>query len=138
MITEADLTNWSVDPLRQYVQVLASAFGFDRLMFGNDWPVCKLAGSYKEVLDSTREALGPPSADLSKRFWGANASRFYSLRYITTFRKGRRDRARRPRQDFATTLTYAPAMRTASAGTPSPFDVGLDSPAAQVSLSNSL
>jgi L-fucono-1,5-lactonase len=34
-----------------------SCFGADRVMFGSDWPVCELAGSYAEVLELTREML---------------------------------------------------------------------------------
>jgi L-fuconolactonase len=79
LITEADWSKWKVDQLRPYVQLVVSAFGFDRLMFGSDWPVCNLAGSFRAVVNSTRETLGPLSKSDAQKFWGGNASWFYRL-----------------------------------------------------------
>ncbi|WP_394298078.1 amidohydrolase family protein [Streptomyces griseus] len=31
------------------------AFGLRRLMFGSDWPVCRLAATYAEVISTARE-----------------------------------------------------------------------------------
>ncbi|MGW3130378.1 amidohydrolase family protein, partial [Streptomyces sp. NPDC001123] len=39
LITEADHDRWTVDDIRPVWDVLLSAFGPDRLMFGSDWPV---------------------------------------------------------------------------------------------------
>ena len=47
MITEADWRSWTAADLKPYVQAALEAFGPDRLMFGSDWPVCELAGSYE-------------------------------------------------------------------------------------------
>lgn len=46
MVTEADWNGWSAQQLRPYVDVVLSAFGPGRLMFGSDWPVLTLAGDY--------------------------------------------------------------------------------------------
>jgi L-fuconolactonase len=46
MITEADTTSWRVCDLVPYVHHVAACFGPERLMFGSDWPVCRLAGDY--------------------------------------------------------------------------------------------
>jgi L-fuconolactonase len=55
------------------------AFGPDRLMFGSDWPVCLLAGSYRRVKEVVAEYLAEfPSATQNKIF-GENAARFYGL-----------------------------------------------------------
>lgn len=59
---------------------MLSAFGPGRLMFGSDWPVCLLAGSYAEVLNALRTVLdGKLSADERAGVYGANAARFYGL-----------------------------------------------------------
>jgi L-fuconolactonase len=80
MITEADWKNWAPDTLKPYVQHVVDHFGNDRLMFGSDWPVCTLAGSYQQVVDTLRQVLGrlPPAEE--KRIWGGNACDFYCLR----------------------------------------------------------
>jgi L-fuconolactonase len=46
LVTEADHATWTVEQLRPYARTLLDAFGADRVMFGSDWPVCLLAGSY--------------------------------------------------------------------------------------------
>ncbi len=42
VVTEIRDQTWSVDSIRPYWDVALEAFGFSRLMFGSDWPVCLL------------------------------------------------------------------------------------------------
>src|SRR5207253_7913025 len=49
LVTEADWTNWRAEHFKPYLDVVLENFGIDRLMFGSDWPVCLLAGSYARV-----------------------------------------------------------------------------------------
>jgi L-fuconolactonase len=79
MITEADHRRWSDDDLRPYVEHVVACFGFDRLMFGSDWPVCLLAGSYDEVVDALMQILSPLTEDAERKLFGENAARFYKL-----------------------------------------------------------
>ncbi len=76
MVTEADPASWTVADLRPYAGVVLDAFGPDRLMFGSDWPVCTLAASYGQVLDTAREltAMSDP-----RQIFGATATRVYDL-----------------------------------------------------------
>ena len=80
MVTEADWGNWTADDLKPYVQVALDAFGPDRLMFGSDWPVCELAGSYAEVHGALNDALGPISESERASIFGGTAARFYGLK----------------------------------------------------------
>ena len=79
MITEADWQGWKPADLRPYVMAALEAFGADRCMFGSDWPVCTLAGTYQQTVDALREALGPISAPEAAAIWGGTAKRFYGL-----------------------------------------------------------
>jgi L-fuconolactonase len=79
MITEADHAHWSADDLRPYVQHVLKLFGPDRLMFGSDWPVCKLAGSWKQVLAAFTQACGPLPQTEREKILGGTAVRFYGL-----------------------------------------------------------
>lgn len=79
MITEAASEQWSADDLRPYVHHVLSLFGPDRLMFGSDWPVCLLAGSWKEVLAAFTQALGAQSIELREKLLGESAQQFYQL-----------------------------------------------------------
>jgi L-fuconolactonase len=58
--TEADHANWTREQLRPYIDHVITCFGIDRLMYGGDWPVAELAGTYTswiEVLDWATQGL---------------------------------------------------------------------------------
>lgn len=80
LVTQGDRLQWSPASFAPYVDHALTVFGTDRLMFGSDWPVCRLAAEYAEVVNALRTLLaarlGP--ADLEKIFRG-NAERFYRL-----------------------------------------------------------
>ena len=79
MITEADLTSWNAGDLRPYVRHVLNLFGPDLLMFGSDWPVCRLAGSWKSVLAAFTQACGPLPQNEREKILGDTAVRFYKL-----------------------------------------------------------
>jgi L-fuconolactonase len=79
MITEADHAKWTSDDLRPYVQHVMGLFEPERLMFGSDWPVCKLAGSWKRVLAAFTQAIGPQPIEVREHLLGGTAARFYRL-----------------------------------------------------------
>ena len=79
MITEADWATWQPDLLVPYVRVVVEWFGVDRVMFGSDWPICLLAGSYGRVMDALLYCLGDLPAEAKAKIFGANATRFYRL-----------------------------------------------------------
>ncbi|HEX3624689.1 MAG TPA: amidohydrolase family protein [Verrucomicrobiae bacterium] len=80
MITEADHKTWTPNDLRPYVEHVLECFGVDRVMFGSDWPVCLLAGSYDQVA-AALQAVVKPRLDKSGEaaLFGENATRFYKL-----------------------------------------------------------
>ena len=80
MITEADHRSWTTEDLRPYAHHVVERFGWDRVMFGSDWPVCRLAGEYEQVLAAARESL-PAGMDERREaaVFGLNAARFYRL-----------------------------------------------------------
>ena len=79
MVTEADHIHWTVDDLVPYVAHVIEQFGFDRIMWGSDWPVCLLASSYANVLDAAMQAVGDLTPDQRQRFLAQNAVDFYGL-----------------------------------------------------------
>jgi len=79
MVTEADWGAWRPEDLRPYVRRVVEWFGEDRLLFGSDWPVCLLAGSYAEVLGALLVALGALSPGARAKILGTNAVRCYRL-----------------------------------------------------------
>ena len=79
MVTEADWATWSVPALRPFVSKVVEWFGVQRLMFGSDWPVCLLAGSYHAVLAGLIDALPAMSPAELDQVLGTNALRIYQL-----------------------------------------------------------
>ena len=79
MVTEANHSEWNVDDIRPYAAHVVEQFGYDRIMWGSDWPVCLLAAEYGQVMHSSTEAVGPMSDDQMAKFIGANAIQFYKL-----------------------------------------------------------
>ena len=80
LVTEADHESWRTEDLRPYVDCVLECFGPERLMFGSDWPVCLLAGSYSQVFESVQELLTDLNAVERSRVFGENAADFYRLR----------------------------------------------------------
>ncbi|HKT26213.1 MAG TPA: amidohydrolase family protein, partial [Terriglobales bacterium] len=79
LVTEADWKHWKPDDFRPYLDVVFEAFGADRLMYGSDWPVCLLGGSYrnlKAIIDDYTQSF---SATDKEKIFGMNAIRFYGL-----------------------------------------------------------
>jgi L-fuconolactonase len=79
LVTEANWGRWTPADFRPYLDVVLEAFGAGRLMFGSDWPVCLLAGSYADVIGLARGAIAVLSRDEQAAILGANAARFYGL-----------------------------------------------------------
>ena len=79
LVTEADHTAWRPADFTPFLEVIFDAFGEDRLMFGSDWPVCLLAGSYERVFKLVEDYARPLPAGGRARLFGENATRFYGL-----------------------------------------------------------
>jgi L-fuconolactonase len=79
LVTEADVRNWTSDDLRPYVYRAVEHFGAGRLIFGSDHPVCLLAASYKQVLDSALVLLSQLGDASIENIFRRNAINFYKL-----------------------------------------------------------
>lgn len=80
MVTEADWKHWKPADLKPYVETALECFGPQRCMFGTDWPVCELAGTYRQVYDALVEVLGPISDGERERIFAGSAIEFYGLK----------------------------------------------------------
>jgi predicted TIM-barrel fold metal-dependent hydrolase len=79
LITEADHTHWTTAGIRPVWDVLLSAFGPERLMFGSDWPVANLAGGWNRWAATVDELLtGWSDSDVHALLAGT-ATAFYGL-----------------------------------------------------------
>ena len=79
MITEADWKNWQPTDLKPYIDFCLEHFGPHRLMYGSDWPVCLLAGSYKKMFQAFEACIQHLSDDEQQSIRGKTAKDFYKL-----------------------------------------------------------
>ena len=79
MLTEADWYSWRTDDFTPYLDVVFSAFGINRLLYGSDWPVCVIAGGYNRALEILQLYASRLSQHEQDLFFGGNAISFYKL-----------------------------------------------------------
>lgn len=79
LITEAPWRAWKERDLLPYLDVALECFGPERLLFGSDWPVCLLSGSYGQVRGLAEAATASLSETEREAVFGGNARRVYGL-----------------------------------------------------------
>jgi L-fuconolactonase len=79
LITEADHAQWTAADLQPYIDHALAVFGPERLMFGGDWPVSELAGTYARWVETAQTAVSHLSADQQDFIFYSNAVDFYRL-----------------------------------------------------------
>lgn len=71
--------DWSVADLAPYAAHVLDAFGPDRVMYGSDWPVCLIAGSYARIAGAAGELVAGLSPAEQEAVFGGTAVRVYGL-----------------------------------------------------------
>lgn len=80
MVTEANVKNWKQEELIPYLNIVFDAFGSNRLLIGSDWPVCRLAGSYKQIMQVVLDYIRTFPDQDKKKILGENAIKAYNLK----------------------------------------------------------
>lgn len=79
MVTEADWKAWKEKDFKRYFEVVLNAFGADRIMYGSDWPVCKLAATYEQVAQLAEYLIQDLIPSEKEKFWALNAKKAYGI-----------------------------------------------------------
>lgn len=79
LVTEADWLHWTKADFTYCLDTIVEAFGVDRLMFGSDWPVCLLGGSYDQTREIINSYFNQFSKDERAKLDGLTAKTFYQL-----------------------------------------------------------
>ena len=77
--TKADWKTWKPEQLKPYIDHVLKAFGFDRVMFGSDWPVCTLACSFRRWLEVLDEITSGCTRGERARLFSGNARKVYRI-----------------------------------------------------------
>jgi predicted TIM-barrel fold metal-dependent hydrolase len=79
LVAYADPKNWTAEDLRPYVEHVIACFGWDRVLFGSDWPVCTLSTSYEQWV-AALQAITRSAGEINQRkLFHDNAARVYRL-----------------------------------------------------------
>lgn len=80
LATEADLTSWTADDLKPYVDDAIKLFGQDRVVFGGDWPPILTASStYARWVQTAMDLTSTLGEAGQRKLFGDNARKFYRL-----------------------------------------------------------
>src|SRR5262245_51612392 len=79
IVVNTDLENWTVEDLRPAVDHVIAVFGWDRVLFGSDWPVCTQAASFKQWVEALDHLTSKTSETNRRKLFQENAERVYRL-----------------------------------------------------------
>jgi L-fuconolactonase len=79
VVTEAEHLAWTAEQVIPYIAHAIDCFGFDRILFGGDWPVSELATTYKCWVDLVDRVVAGSSEAEIRKLYRDNTIAFYRL-----------------------------------------------------------
>jgi predicted TIM-barrel fold metal-dependent hydrolase len=79
LVAYANPESWQSEDLRPFVEHVIESFGWDRVMFGSDWPVCNLTASYHRWVAALLSLTHSAGETNQRKLFHANAIRIYRL-----------------------------------------------------------
>ncbi|WP_127144351.1 amidohydrolase family protein [Pelagibacterium montanilacus] len=71
--------DWSVETLKPFVLGVIESFGFDRVVWGSDFPVCTSHATLTDWVEATKALISGASEDEAAGLWHRNAERIYGV-----------------------------------------------------------
>ena len=78
LVTQAS-PGWTTEDIAPAAEALLDLFGPERLIWGSDWPVLTLAGTYRQWVDLSEQVLRGLTPSQHATVWGGSAARFYGI-----------------------------------------------------------
>ncbi|MGB6158456.1 MAG: amidohydrolase family protein [Acidobacteriaceae bacterium] len=79
VVTEADYAAWNYEQILPYLEAALAAFTPVRLMFGSDWPVCRVATTYLDWVRTVERFAASLTAAEREALFHSTAARAYRL-----------------------------------------------------------
>jgi len=79
LVTEANWKEWQVKDFKPYIDHIIEIFTPQRLMFGSDWPVSTLGGTYFEIVELAEALTSDLTPSEAEFFWHKTAASAYRL-----------------------------------------------------------
>jgi len=80
VVAYCDPQRVTTDAIRPYFDHCVECFGWERVMFGGDWPVCNITASLGRWVEIAKEIVDKESVANQEKFFAKNAERIYRLR----------------------------------------------------------
>ena len=71
--------NWRTEDLQPWVDHAVGCFGWDRVLWGGDWPVCTLTGTLRQWVAATDQLFAAATPEEREKVFFKNAERIYRL-----------------------------------------------------------
>lgn len=78
LITEAG-AGWTANDLDPYIAFSVEQFGFERLMFGSNWPVVLINGTFKDWYETIQKFMNSYSIEENNQFFNRTARSVYRI-----------------------------------------------------------
>jgi predicted TIM-barrel fold metal-dependent hydrolase len=69
----------TIEAVRPYVEHCLIQFGWDRVVWGSDWPVCTISSDLRTWVDVTRQIIAEADESNQRKLLHGNAIRIYGL-----------------------------------------------------------
>lgn len=79
LVAYADPQTWTPGDLRPYVDHVIECFGWNRVMFGSDWPVCTLSAPLRKWVQALSLLTSGAGEQNQQNLFYKNAARIYRL-----------------------------------------------------------
>jgi predicted TIM-barrel fold metal-dependent hydrolase len=79
LVAYADPQKWTAEDLRPFVEHTIASFGWDRVLFGSDWPVCTLSATYRQWVEALQLLTQAADEANRRKLFHDNAVRVYRL-----------------------------------------------------------
>ncbi|WP_295815100.1 amidohydrolase [uncultured Nitratireductor sp.] len=79
VVAYANADTWIAETLRPWVEHTIGAFGWDRVVWGSDWPVCTLGGGLMAWVAATHALMEGASEDERRKLYSENARRIWNI-----------------------------------------------------------
>ena len=79
LVAYSDPRHWTPDDLRPFVDHALACFGWDRVLFGSDWPVCTVSATLRQWVETLLALTGDAGLENQRKLFHDNAERIYRL-----------------------------------------------------------
>lgn len=79
LVAYADAATWTPEDLRPYFEHAVACFGWERLVWGGDWPVCTLSAPLARWVDATHALTANATPEQRALLYHRNAERLYRV-----------------------------------------------------------